>query len=76
VDRGGRAICAADRDAIRQALDDLDAEVAELDLAAMPDRFWPVAGALLMNLRNILAALDPVAARGPLQVPPPKVFSG
>ena len=37
----------------------------------MPDAFWPVAGALLMNLRNILVALDPVADVQPLQVPPP-----
>ena len=37
----------------------------------LPDRFWPVAGALLVNLRNVLASLDVVADAQPVQVPAP-----
>ena len=37
----------------------------------LPDGFWPVYGALLVNLRNILEALDVVADAQPVEVPAP-----
>ena len=43
---------------------------------ALPDGFWPVAGALLVNLRNILASLDVVADAQPVQVPAPALAGG
>ena len=56
---GGAAICAFDRAGLQQAAADVDAYAAALDLDGLPDGFWPVAGALLTNLRNLFAALDP-----------------
>ncbi len=53
----------------------VDDYAATLDLGALPEGFWPVAGALLMNLRNLFAALDPVGT-GPLAVPPPRLMAG
>ena len=50
---------------------DLDAFAGELALDELPERFWPVAGALLVNLRNVLASLDVVADAQPVQVPAP-----
>ena len=44
---------------------------ASSPLDELPDGFWPVAGALLVNLRNILASLDVVADAQPVQVPAP-----
>ncbi len=75
ADGGGAAICAADREALQRASADLDACAADLEVANLPSGFWPVAGALLMNLRNIFAALDPVAGAQPLTVPPPRLIS-
>ena len=51
--------------------DDLDALAGELSTHELPDGFWPVAGALLVNLRNILASLDVVADAQPVEVPAP-----
>ena len=43
----------------------------ELAAHDLPEGFWPVAGALLVNLRNILASLDVVADAQPVSVPAP-----
>jgi uncharacterized membrane protein YccC len=69
--RAGRAISDADRGAIEALRADLDAFAGELALGELPERFWPVAGALLVNLRNVLASLDVVADAQPVQVPAP-----
>ena len=69
--RAGAAIAGADRDGIDAVRADLDALTGELTLDELPDGFWPVAGALLVNLRNILAALDAVAEAQPVVVPAP-----
>jgi uncharacterized membrane protein YccC len=69
--RAGRAITDADRGAIDTLRADLDAFAGELALDELPERFWPVAGALLVNLRNVLASLDEVADAQPVQVPAP-----
>jgi hypothetical protein len=37
--------------------------------------FWPVSGALLVNLRNILEALGPVADAQPVEVPAPALVT-
>jgi hypothetical protein len=50
---------------------DLEAFAGKLAVDALPDRFWPVSGALLVNLRNILEALGAVAEAQPLDVPSP-----
>jgi uncharacterized membrane protein YccC len=63
------AIGDADVAAIKAVRADLDAFASELDADALPGTFWPVAGALLINLRNILDALDLVADAQPVRVP-------
>jgi hypothetical protein len=35
---------------------------------------WPVYGALIINLRNVLDALDPVAEAQPVRVPAPTLI--
>lgn len=69
--RAGQAIAQADPDAVRTARADLDAFADDLEVQALPHHFWPVSGALLMDLRNILAGLESVARAQPLQVPSP-----
>jgi uncharacterized membrane protein YgaE (UPF0421/DUF939 family) len=69
--RAGAAISGADVDAVRAVHADLERFAAELAVAELPDRFWPVSGALLVNLRNILEALGAVAEAQPLEVPSP-----
>jgi len=69
--RAGAAISGADVDAVRAVHADLERFAAELAVAALPARFWPVSGALLVNLRNILEALAVVAEAQPVEVPSP-----
>jgi uncharacterized membrane protein YccC len=71
VDRAGTAIAEADVEAVRRVRSDLEAFADGLALERLPDGFWPVTGALLVNLRNILEALDEVAEARPLEVPSP-----
>ena len=66
----GRAITDADADAIRAVRDRLDQLVRELDAQETLSPQWPVHGALVINLRNILDAMDEVAAANPLDDPP------
>ncbi len=69
--RAGDAVSGADRDAIEAVRADLDAFAGELDVDELRDGFWPISGALLVNLRNILAALDVVADAQPVKIPTP-----
>ena len=69
--RAGDAVSGADRDAIEAARRDLDVFAGELAVHDLPEGFWPVCGALLVNLRNILEALGPVADAQPVEVPAP-----
>ena len=71
LQRAGDAISGAERDAIEAARADLDAFAGELAVHELPAGFWPVCGALLVNLRNILEALGPVADAQPVEVPAP-----
>jgi uncharacterized membrane protein YgaE (UPF0421/DUF939 family) len=69
--RAGAAVAAADPDALKAARADLDGLAEAMDVAALAERFWPVGGALLVNLRNILESLDVVADVQPVEVPRP-----
>jgi uncharacterized membrane protein YgaE (UPF0421/DUF939 family) len=69
--RAGDAVSRADADALRTARGDLDAFSGELAVGELPSGFWPVCGALLVSLRNILEALAPVADAQPVEVPEP-----
>lgn len=71
VDRAGRAISAADGEAVALVRADLSAYTDELAVGHLREGFWPVAGAVLVNLRNILDALDVVADAQPVEVPRP-----
>jgi uncharacterized membrane protein YgaE (UPF0421/DUF939 family) len=71
LERAGNAISAADVDAVTRVHRDLDAFAGELAVDELPDGFWPVCGALLVNLRNILEALGVVADAQPVEVPSP-----
>jgi cell shape-determining protein MreD len=71
LQRAGTAIAGADVDEIKAVRADLDAFAGELDVDELPDGSWPAYGALLVNLRNILAALDVVADAQPVEVPSP-----
>ena len=74
LERTGAAVSAADAgtlDAVHSALDDV---AGDLEVDALPDRFWPVCGALLVNLRNIVEALGAVADAQPVRVPAPSAL--
>jgi uncharacterized membrane protein YccC len=71
LERTGAAVSRADPATLAAIHTDLDTFAGDLDLEALPDRFWPVAGALLVNLRNIVEALGAVADAQPVAVPSP-----
>ena len=70
VRRGGRAIDDADADAIRRVRAELDPLVAGLGEMDPVPELWPVYGGLVVNLVNILEAMEEVAAANPLDQPP------
>ncbi len=70
VRRGGRAIDAADADAIRDCRSQLDQILARLGGMDPVPELWPVYGGLVVNLVNILEAMEEVAAANPLDQPP------
>jgi hypothetical protein len=63
--RTGEAVSDADAKRLAAVRAELD-ELATLD---PDDRNWPVHGALIVNLRNILESLDVVATVQPVEVP-------
>lgn len=69
LERAGAAVEQADAEGLRAAR----AELAELSdrLATRPlhGDLWPMFGALLVNLRNVLDAMDVVAEAQPVRVP-------
>ena len=67
---GGAGIIEADPDEIHAARIRLDDLVGHLQVQAPGPELWPVYGGLIINLRNILAAMDEVARANPLQQPP------
>jgi uncharacterized membrane protein YccC len=70
VRRGGRAIETSDADAIRECRSSLDEIVSRLGEADPAPELWPVYGGLVVNLVNILEAMEEVAAANPLDQPP------
>jgi uncharacterized membrane protein YccC len=65
--RSGAAVAAADIDELRATRAELTGFADGLAVDELRD-LWPVYGALLVNLRNILDALDAVAEAQPVQV--------
>jgi hypothetical protein len=68
VGRAGIAARADDAAALGEVRSRLERLADELDLALLPNGFWPISGALIVNLRNILQALETVAAATPVQI--------
>lgn len=66
----GTAASEADPDAIRAVRRRLEQLVADLSASDTTSDQWPVHGALVINLRNVLDAMDEVAAMNPLGQPP------
>jgi uncharacterized membrane protein YccC len=66
--RSGAAVAGADLAALAAARADLTAFADRLTVDELRD-LWPVYGALLVNLRNIIDALDAVAEAQPVEVP-------
>jgi len=67
--RAGVAVRDADTIAIKAVRADLDTIATDPGIRDLPDDVWPIVGALLVNLRNILEALDTVADAQPIRVP-------
>jgi uncharacterized membrane protein YccC len=65
----GLAIAAAEPEPIRDCRERLDQIVARVEQEDSTP-LWPVYGGLLVNLRNILDAMEEVAAANPLSQPP------
>jgi len=66
----GQVIGGSDADEFRGVRQRLDTLVGELDSGGRPSPRWPVHGALIVNLRNILDAMDDVAVAHPFAEPP------
>lgn len=66
----GRAAADADEDEIREVRVRLERLVDELSSWDQLTPLWPVHGALVINLRNILDTMDEVAAANPMVQPP------
>jgi uncharacterized membrane protein YccC len=69
--RSGTAVAKADTREVKAARADLRALANKLAVEELHDDLWPVYGALLINLRNVLDALDAVAEAQPVRVPSP-----
>jgi uncharacterized membrane protein YgaE (UPF0421/DUF939 family) len=68
--RCGTAVADADIAKLKAARTELAAFADRLDIEELRDP-WPVYGALLVNLRNVMDALDAVVEAQPVQVPSP-----
>lgn len=66
----GQAVSAADPDAVRANRARLNALVDDIGALRPTPSLWPVYGGLMINLRNVLDAMDEVAAANPLEQPP------
>jgi hypothetical protein len=69
--RTGTAVAGADTSEVKAARADLGALADRLAVEELHDDLWPVYGALLINLRNVLDALDAVTEAQPVQVRSP-----
>lgn len=71
LDRAGGAISAADAEAVTAVQGELRTYAATVAVGGLREGFWPVAGALLVNLRNILDSLSVAVDAKPVEVPRP-----
>ncbi len=69
VGDAGRAIADADPQAIREVRERLSSLVDGVGTVGPSSPQWPVYGALIINLRNTLDAMDEVAAANPIGQP-------
>jgi hypothetical protein len=69
--RAGKAVAEADTGEVTAVREELTALANRLAVEELHDDLWPVYGALLINLRNVLDALDAVAEAQPVRVPAP-----
>lgn len=69
--RSGTAVVDADTSKVKAVRAELSALASRLAVDELHDDLWPVYGALLINLRNVLDALEAVAEAQPVQVPSP-----
>ena len=65
----GEAIGAPDSLRVIQVRSDLTTLTEELNRTDMSPRHWPEYGALIMNLRNVVASMDRVAEQNPVVLP-------
>jgi uncharacterized membrane protein YgaE (UPF0421/DUF939 family) len=72
--RSGTAVSDADTDEVGAARAELRALANRLAVDELHDGLWPVYGALLINLRNVLDALDAVVEAQPVQVASPALL--
>ena len=72
--RSGTAVLDADSSEIKATREELSSLANRLAVDELHDDLWPVYGALLINLRNVLDALDAVAEAQPVQVPSPSLL--
>ena len=72
--RSGTAVADADTEAVKAARGELRELANRLAVDELHDDLWPVYGALLINLRNVLDALDVVVEAQPVQVASPALL--
>jgi uncharacterized membrane protein YccC len=68
LDDSGAAVVDGDGESMQTLRARMEELAAELALDELPSGFWPVGGALIVNLRNILASLAAVAEARPVGV--------
>jgi hypothetical protein len=73
--RSGAAVVDADSDQVRAVRTELSALAEQLAVGELHDDVWPVYGALLINLRNVLDALDAVAEAQPVRIASPPTLA-
>jgi uncharacterized membrane protein YgaE (UPF0421/DUF939 family) len=71
--RAGRAIADADTNEVKAVHAELSTFAGRLAVTELHDEMWPVYGALMINLRNVLDALNPVTDAQPVQVQSPSL---
>ncbi|HEX3976644.1 MAG TPA: FUSC family protein [Solirubrobacteraceae bacterium] len=74
--RAGTAIERADAAGLRSARSELSELSQRLAAEQLHGGLWPMFGALLVNLRNVLDAMDVVAEAQPVHVPTPSLVRG
>jgi len=69
--RSGVAVAHADSSEVTATRAELTALANRLAVSELHEDLWPIYGALLINLRNVLDALDAVTEAQPVKVPSP-----